>query len=267
MGRRLRWLCRRAGLGLVVLASVSNAAGDGGTSGSRELTVFAAASLRDAFGKIAEGFERSHPGVHVRFNYAGSQELRAQLENGAPADVFASADLKQFEGARSVSLVGTPRIFATNEPVIVVPKANPAKVSSLAELPKATRLVIGTPEVPIGAYTVQILDRAKAKYGADFRSRVEARVVSRELNVRQVLNKVSLGEADAGIVYRTDARSAGDRVQVISIPPELNVVAEYPMATTTKPLAPGLAQAWVETVIGPGGQQVLVDYGFGREKP
>jgi molybdate transport system substrate-binding protein len=267
MFRRLRWLYWCAGAGLAVLASVSNAAGDGGTSGSRELTVFAAASLRDAFDKIADVFERSHPGVHVRLNYAGSQELRAQLENGAPADVFASADLKQFEAARSTNLVGSPRIFATNEPVLVVPKANPAKVSSLAELPKATRLVIGTPEVPIGAYTIQILDRAKAKYGTDFRSRVEARVVSRELNVRQVLNKVSLGEADAGIVYRTDARSAGEKVQVISIPPELNVVAEYPMATTTKPPAPELARAWVEMVTSPGGQQILGDHGFGRGKP
>jgi len=240
---------------------------DGGAGKGRELTVFAAASLREAFGKLGESFERGHPGVHVRFNFAGSQELRTQMENGAPADVFASADLKQFDAARGGGLVGAPRIFATNEPVIVVPRANPARVASLADLPKVTRLVIGTPEVPIGAYTLQILDKARARYGTDFRTRVEARVVSRELNVRQVLNKVSLGEADAGIVYRTDARSAKDGVLTFDIPADLNVVAEYPIAATLRAPAPDLAKDWVQLVTGPSGQSTLAEFGFGRGKP
>lgn len=269
MSRRPRWLNCCTGIGLAALLAASPAGGapDGGAGKGRELTVFAAASLREAFGKLGESFERGHPGVHVRFNFAGSQELRTQMENGAPADVFASADLKQFDGAKASGLVGAPRIFATNEPVIVVPKANPAKIASLGDLPKATRLVVGTPEVPIGAYTLQILDKAKGKYGPDFRTRVEAKVVSRELNVRQVLNKVSLGEADAGLVYRTDARAAKDTVQVIDIPPDLNVVAEYPIAATLKAPSPDLAKDWVELVTGASGQATFGEFGFGKGKP
>ena len=268
MSRPLGWL-RCTGVVMAALLVSANARGNPGeaTGKGRELTVFAAASLRDAFGKLGESFERAHPGVHVRFNFAGSQELRTQLENGAPVDVFAAADFKQFDAARGGGLVGAPKVFATNEPVIVVPRSNPAKVTGLADLPKVSRLVIGTPEVPIGTYTLQILDKARAKYGADFRNRVEAKVVSRELNVRQVLNKVSLGEADAGIVYRTDARSAKDTVQVIDIPADLNVVAEYPMSSTLRAPSPDLAKAWVELVTGPTGQTTLGEFGFGKGKP
>jgi len=248
-----------ATLSLLAASTAGRAAESGGKR--RELTVFAAASLRDSFEKLAEAFERAHPGVHVRFNFAGSQELRTQMENGAPADVFASADLRQFDSARGGGLVGAPKIFTTNEPVIVVPRTNPAKVTSLADLPRANRLVIGARQVPIGAYALQILDKAKAQYGADFRSRVEARVVSHELNTRQVLNKVALGEADAGIVYRTDALRSRD-VQVIAIPADLNVLAEYPIASTLRAPCPDLAKAWVELVVSPAGQATLAEFGF-----
>lgn len=125
------------------------------------------------------------------------------------------------------------------------------------------RLVIGTPEVPIGTYTLQILQKAKSELGPDFPARVQARVVSRELNVRQVLTKVMLGEADAGIVYRTDARSAGDKVRTVEIPVELNVLAEYPIATVTRAPHPELARAWVALVTGPAGQTALKDASFG----
>jgi len=117
--------------------------------------------------------------------------------------------------------------------------------------------------VPIGAYTLQILEKAKSEYGADFPARVQARVVSHELNVRQVLTKVSLGEADAGIVYRTDARSAGNKVRVIEIPAELNVLADYPIATVARAPNADLARAWVTLVTGPTGQAALEDAGFG----
>src|SRR5262249_44865353 len=150
------------------------------------------------------------------------------------ADVFASADNKHMDAALRAGVVDAPKPFATNEPVIVVPADNPAKVASLKDLASVKRLVIGTREVPIGTYTLQILEKAKSQYGADFPARVQARVVSHELNVRQVLTKVSLGEADAGIVYRTDARCAGGKVRVIEIPAELNIVAEYPIATVTR---------------------------------
>ncbi len=249
----------------LLLASPARASGpDGGKSDATSLTVFAAASLKEVFGKLAGTFEREHHGLKVRFNFAGSQELRAQLEHGAPADVFASADTRQMDSARAAGVVDAPKLFATNVPVIVVPADNPGKVRSLADLATVKRLVIGTPEVPIGAYTLQILDRARATLGADFPAKVQARVVSRELNVRQVLTKVSLGEAEAGIVYRTDARSVGDKVRVVEIPPDINVVAEYPIATVTRAPRPELARQWVALVTGPVGQAALAEAGFGK---
>ncbi|HZJ53429.1 MAG TPA: molybdate ABC transporter substrate-binding protein [Myxococcaceae bacterium] len=240
---------------------------DAGRGGGTTLTVFAAASLRDVFGALGTTFEREHPGVKVQFNFAGSQELRTQLEHGAPADVLASADTKHMDAARKAGLVDAPKLFATNAPVIVVPADNPGKVRTLGDLPAVKRLVIGAPEVPIGAYTLQVLDKARTQLGADFPARVQARVASRELNVRQVLTKVMLGEADAGIVYRTDARSAGDKVRTLEIPADLNVVAEYPIATVARAPRHELARAWVAMVTGPTGQAALGDAGFGRVGP
>ena len=222
--------------------------------GGATLTVFAAASLRDVFGDLRTTFERAHPGVKTQFNFAGSQELRTQIEQGAPADVFASADTRHMDAAHRAGLVQAPTLFATNAPVIVVPADNPAKLKSLGDLPTVKRLVIGAPAVPIGNYTLQILDKARSQYGADFPKRVQARVVSLEFNVRQVLTKVMLGEADAGIVYRTDALSAGDKVRVVEIPAQLNVLAEYPIATVARAPNADLARAWVGLVTGPTGQ-------------
>jgi molybdate transport system substrate-binding protein len=253
-----------AGLVLFVLdAHTASMTPDAARQDRKTLTVYAAASLRDAFGTLGTTFEQQHPGAKVQFNFAGSQELRTQIENGAPADVFASADEKHMDAVHKAGVVEAPKPFATNTPVIVVPADNPAKVASLEDLATVKRLVIGAKAVPIGIYTLQILEKARSQYGADFPARVEARVVSRELNVRQVLTKVSLGEADAGIVYRTDARSAGDKVRVIEIPAELNVVAEYPIATVTRAPNPDLARAWVMLVTGPAGQAVLKNAGFG----
>jgi molybdate transport system substrate-binding protein len=239
-------------------AAPAGSRADGGT-----LTVFAAASLRDVFGSLGATFEREHPGVKTQFNFAGSQELRLQIEQGAPADVFASADIRHMDAAHKAGLVDAPKLFATNAPVIVVPADNPARVESLVDLARVRRLVTGTPEVPIGRYTLQILDKAKSQYGADFPTRVQARVVSRELNVRQVLTKVMLGEADAGIVYRTDAASAGDKVRIVEIPAELNVVAEYPIAALVRAPNAELARAWVALLTGPKGQAALERAGFG----
>lgn len=240
------------------------AAPDSGRAGGTTITVFAAASLRDVFTALGTTFEKEHPGVKAQFNFAGSQELRTQIEQGAPADDFASADTKYMDAARKAGLVDAPALLAINAPVIVVPADNPGKVKSLADLPTVKRLVIGSPEVPIGNYTLQILERAKAQLGADFPARVQARVASRELNVRQVLTKVMLGEADAGIVYRTDARSGGDKVRVVEIPAELNVVAEYTIATVARAPHPELARAWVTLVTGPAGQAALEGAGFER---
>ena len=177
--------------------------------GPRELVVFAASSLREAFAGLGATFERQHPGTKVSFALAGSQELRTQIEHGAQADVFASADWTHMRALVAARLAASPRTFARNEPVLVVPRENPAQLRTLADLPRATRIVLGAAEVPIGAYTQRILDAASRRYGAAFRSSVEAHVVSRELNVRQVLSKVALGEADAGVVARSAAVAHG----------------------------------------------------------
>ncbi|WP_437487336.1 molybdate ABC transporter substrate-binding protein [Sorangium sp. So ce1014] len=226
------------------------------------LVVFAAASLREVFTAMGEDFERARPGVEITFNFAGTQELRTQLEHGAAVDVFASADQRHMdELVRSGRAVG-PVVFARNEPVLVVARESAGTIRGLADLPAATRIVIGAPEVPIGRYTLQLLDRASATLGADFRARVEARVVSRELNVRQVLTKVRLGEAQAGVVYRTDAHAAQDGVTLVAIPPEVNVLAEYPIAVVAGAAHPGLARAWVDLVRSEAGQSALGRAGF-----
>jgi len=227
-----------------------------------KLVVFAATSLRDAFGQLGEAFKKAHPGVEVTFNFAGTQEIRTQLEQGALADVFASADERHMKALLDAGKVEAPRVFAENEPVIVVASEKVGSIRALADLPSAARIVIGAPEVPIGKYTLQILDRASAKLGADFRARVEAHVVSRELNVRQVLAKVSLGEADAAIVYRSDVGSAAGKLGVLSIPPEINVIARYPVARVKGGPSPALAQEWLTLVLSEPGQAMLRKSGF-----
>ncbi len=227
-----------------------------------QLTVFAASSLRDAFQDLGRSFEQQHPGTSLSFNFAGSQELRTQVEHGARADVLASADPRTLRALADAGLALQPQVFARNEPVIVVPAGNPAGIHSLADLPRARRLVVGAPEVPIGEYTVRILEAASRRYGPAFGAAVEARVASRELNVRQVLAKVALGEADAAIVYRTDALASRGAAEVISIPPQLNVVAEYPIAVLRGAPRPGLARAFVELVLSSAGQAVLARHGF-----
>lgn len=211
---------------------------------------------------MGEEFKRAQPGVELTFNFAGTQELRTQLEHGAAVDVFASADQRHMEELVRASRVTSPVLFARNAPVVVVSTEATSTVRSFADLPKAARIVIGTPEVPIGRYALQILDRAQSTLGADFRARVEANVASRELNVRQVLTKVSLGEAQAGIVYRTDAASASGKVTVVDIPPDINVIAEYPIAVVNGAEHPQLARAWVDFVLSAAGQRAVVSAGF-----
>jgi len=233
-------------------------------SAAREdlLVIFAAASLRDVFTAMGVDFKRLHSGVALTFNFAGTQELRMQLEHGAAADVFASADPGHMEALVQASRVANPVVFARNEPTLVVSTESAATVRSFSDLPKAARIVLGTPEVPIGRYALQILDRATTTLGADFRARVEARLVSRELNARQVLAKVSLGEAQAGIVYRTDALSAQGRVSIVKIPSEINVIADYPIAVVTAAAHPHLARAWMDYVLSAEGKRALANAGF-----
>jgi molybdate transport system substrate-binding protein len=231
-----------------------------------EVVVFATASLKEAFAILSARFQKQHAGTHVVTNSAGSQELRAQLEHGAVADVFASADQRHMNALATEGLVVGPALFACNEPIVVVRTGLVASLKTFADLPRAERIVIGAPEVPIGAYTVQIWRNARAKLGADFATRLEAKVVSRELNVRQVLAKVLLGEADAGIVYRSDAIAAKGKgngnVGLVEIPPDLNVTAAYPIAVLKAAPHPDLAGAFIDLVRSPSGATVLREAGF-----
>ena len=229
---------------------------------AKELVVFEAASLKDVFAKLAGRFEKDNAGVKVVTNAAGSQELRAQIEHGAAADVMASADRKHMDALAAQKLVVSPAVFTCNEPVIVVRTGLSPTIKTLGDLPRAERIVIGTPEVPIGAYTLKILDKAAAKLGADFPRRVAAKVASRELNVRQVLAKVVLGEADTGLVYRSDAIAAAGKVALVPIPPDLNVIAEYPIAALTAAPHPDLARRWIDLVKSPFGAAALHEAGF-----
>jgi molybdate transport system substrate-binding protein len=262
---RTSWLGRRAlcAAALFLAAGGTGKSADAGTAQERDVIIFAAASLREACTELERPFEEAHKGVHLRFNFAGSQELRTQLEQGAPADVFISADERQMAEATKAGLVGATVLLASNSPVLVVPRANPAGLQRFSDLPSVKRLVIGTQEVPIGHYTLLLLDKASAALGGGFRAHVEAHVVSRELNVKQVLAKVILGEADAGIVYASDARSAGAQVQVLPIPAEYNVVAHYPMATVRLAPHPEVAQAYVEYLTTPAAQAAFARFGFG----
>jgi molybdate transport system substrate-binding protein len=222
--------------------------------------VFAAASLRDAFESMEGEFERAEPALDVEFNFAGSQQLRAQIEHGARADVFASADEKHMAELVRSSLVYAPTVFARNEPVLLV-SANGA-VRRFEELPQAERLVIGAEDVPIGRYSIELLNKAEVSHGPGFLRATLAKVVSRELNVRQVVAKLNLGEADAAIVYRSDVQAARAQLRVIEIPKHVNVVAQYPIAVVAGTTNLKAAQRWVTYSLSDAGQAALGRAGF-----
>ena len=242
---------------LVAVAALLLAAcgGDAGGSSSpetpSELKVFAAASLTAAFTELGRQYAAANGGDKVTFNFAGSQALATQIGQGAPADVFASADLDNM--AKVKDLVGTPQSFASNRLAIVVEQGNPRGIRTLDDLAGGdVKVVLAAREVPAGRYAKQVLDRAGVKVTP----------VSQEDNVKAVVAKVSLGEADAGIVYVTDVAAGGARVEGVDIPREQNVVATYPIATVKAGKAQDAAQAFMDLVLSGQGQEVLHRYGF-----
>lgn len=235
-----------------------------GPSEPKTLNVFAASSLTDAFSEIGKNFEAAHPGVTVAFNFAGSQALRAQIEEGAPADVFASANAKEMDALVSGSLVdaSAPTPFLKNKLVIILPADNPAGVENLEGLATSgVKLVLAAEEVPVGNFARQSFDLMNSQFGTDFKDKVLANVVSNEDNVKQVVTKVQLGEADAGVVYTSDAVAAQE-LQTIEIPDDLNVIATYPIAPLVNSENADLASAFVEYVLSGDGQAVLQKWGF-----
>lgn len=233
----------------------------------RTLTVFAAASLSGAFGELGRSFEAAHPGVTVTFNFGGSSGLRTQIEQGASADVFASADHKNMDPLLGENLVAhnTYQDFAANRLVVILPPSNPANIQTLQDLARpGIKLDLADATVPVGHYARQALTNLSkdASFGSDFSDRVLANLVSNETDVKQVVSKVDLDEADAGIVYVTDAQAASD-LKTIAIPANFNVIAKYPVAILAKSRHADLAAAFVAYLLSPAGQAILSKWGFG----
>ncbi len=228
------------------------------------LNVFAASSLTDAFTEIGENFEAANSGVTVTFNFAGSQSLRTQIEEGAPADVFASASGKEMDEAVAGKFIteGTPQTFLNNKLVVILPADNPAGLETLEDLADpGIKIVLAAEEVPVGNYARQALELMNSSFGSDFKDKVLANIVSNEDNVKQVVSKVQLGEADAGIAYVSDIVASPD-LKTIEIPIELNAIAKYPIAPLAASEHVELTQAFVEYVLSAEGQAVLQKWGF-----
>ncbi len=245
----------RGGLALLSAIVVSLSAVAGAAAGAAEhasravsgITVFAAASLTDVFPRIDPG---------PRFSFAGSNTLAAQITQGAPADVFASANTTLPAQLYAKGLVGKPVVFTRNRLVLVVPSSNPAGVHSVYDLRRAgIKLVVASPAVPVGAYTVQVLKQMGL-------SSVLANVVSRESDVRSVLAKVALGEADAGFVYSTDAKTVPGKVIVVKVPAWAQPKVTYSMAVVSASNNKTTAQRFVNEVLSKAGQKTMLDYGF-----
>ena len=237
-------------------------------SQSTKLTVFAAASLTDAFNQTGTAFEANNSGVTVAFNYAGSQVLATQIKQGASADVFASADQKNMKSVQDAGLMNNSSItmFLENKLAIIVPTANPANITSLADLARSgVKLDIENSSVPAGNYSLQMLAKASnnSTYGSGFESSVLANVVSQETNVNDVVAKVALGQADAGLVYKSDVPAAyQSKVQVITIPDSVNVLAKYYIGVVKASPNAQQAQNFINFVTSPGGQAILSNYSF-----
>jgi molybdate transport system substrate-binding protein len=265
---RLRRLCRSLAA-LALAAAVAGACGgdDGSTASTGaptarpdaaeptgKLTVFAAASLTEAFTEVGKGFEAAHPGVEVTFNFGASSMLVAQLNEGAPADVFASADeanMKKLTDAGGNA--GPPVTFARNELAVIVGKGNPKQIDAVEDLADPALIVVtAAPQVPVGAYAQQVFTKAG----------VTVVPKSLEENVKAVVTKVTSGEADAGIVYATDVDAAGPAAQGVAIPGELNVVAVYPIVATEHAANGAAARAFIEHLTGGAGQATLAEFGF-----
>jgi molybdate transport system substrate-binding protein len=250
---------------LVMLLLVSCSTGQAGENGDepQEITVFAAASLTEAFNELAGAFETQNEGVEVILNFAGSAQLAAQLSEGAPADVFASANPTQMQAVVSAGRIaaGSEKLFVSNRLTIITPADNPAEITALEDLARpGVQLILAVPGVPVRQYTDEIV----AALPADFQAQLYGNLVSEEENVRQVAAKIALGEADAGIVYTSDVTpDIAGQVQQIPILDAQNVGATYPIAPLSDAPSPTLAQSFIDFVLSDEGQTILSRWGFG----
>lgn len=230
-------------------------AGGSGSDGSArtELTVFAAASLVDVAERVSDAVEAEHPGLTVNLSLAGSSDLVSQVASGAPADVLVTADEATMARAVEAGAVEEPVVVAVNHPVLVVTSGNPARVTGLDGTLEDAVLVVCAPQVPCGTAATELAERAGAALAP----------ASEELSVTDVLGKVASGQADAGIVYATDARRAGDAVELVPVPGTEEVTNRYPAAVVAGTDAPEAAREWLAVLTGETGREILVDAGFG----
>ncbi|MGH3906212.1 MAG: molybdate ABC transporter substrate-binding protein [Pseudonocardiaceae bacterium] len=255
-----RWVVGVVAGGLVLAGCGANESSQSGgpdtSAPPAKVTVLAAASLTDVFGQLEPAFEEANPGADLQFSFAGSSDLAQQIVNGAPADVFASANTKQMKVVSDAGLAeGQSQVFTTNVLTIVVPPANPKGIKTFADLARReVTEVVCAPQVPCGSATEKI----------EKSTGVQLSPASEEPDVRSVLSKVAAGEADAGLVYVTDARSAGGQVEQIDFPEAKDALNEYPIAALKDAPQPQFARAFVDFVLGPQGQQALADAGFGK---
>ena len=228
--------------------------GNSGEGASDAITVFATSSLTGAFTELGNAFMAEYPDSEVTLNFAASSELVAQINEGAPADVFAAADLSNMAKLTDASNnASEPVVFATNVAQIIVAPGNPLGITGVADLADEDLVVVVcAPEVPCGTYASMIFDNAG----------VAVTPKSFEENVKAVVAKVTLGEADAGIVYATDVAAAGDAAAGVDIPADINVVAQYPIAVTKEATNAEGAQTFIDFVTSAQGQQILASYGF-----
>jgi molybdate transport system substrate-binding protein len=233
----------------------ASAGGPGSSSkATGTVTVFAAASLEEAFTTLGHRFEQAHPGAHVVLSLGPSSGLATQITQGAPADVFASASTKNMDQVVSAGAAAAPRTFARNSMEVAVPPSNPARVASVRDLGRpGVKVALCQPQVPCGVTAATVFARAG----------VQVHPVSQELDVKSVLAKVTLGEVDAGVVYVTDVKAAGRRVRGIPIPGGVNASTSYPIATLTSAPNPQSAQSFTDYVLSAEAAPVLADAGFG----
>jgi molybdate transport system substrate-binding protein len=234
----------------------------------KTLTIFTAGSLISPYSEIGEHYESQNPGVELTFNFAGSQQLAHQIAQGAPGDIFASADTRQMEAIVNTGRIKSqsPQIFTHNHLVVIFPTENPAGIQILQDLSKqGLKLVLAAEAVPVGNYSQQFLTKASQDpaFTESFKKDVLGNVVSYESNVNAVLNKVLLGEADAGIVYTSDINDRNiNQLSMLSIPEELNVLADYLIAPLIDIQDPELAQDFIAFVLSHTGQEILSNHGF-----
>jgi molybdate transport system substrate-binding protein len=249
---------------LAVLTIVSLA---GGNDGSEELVIFCAASLTGAFGEMGQIYEDEN-GVDVILNFDGTQAIRTQVEQGASADVFVSANKKHMDSLMAEGFMDNDSvsIFTENKMVVIVPEENPADIQTLSDLAEpGVMIVMGIREAPFGSYALQVLDNLAndSAYGPEYRDAVMNNVISQETSVSHLVSKIALGEADAGFAYQSDiSPELSEQVSKVEIPDQYNVVAEYPLGRLKESENPYEAASFIEFVISPEGRAILEKYGF-----